>query len=243
MDNYGICQTLVLNPISCPNGQYFNATSGCLPCSPQCKTCTSSTQCSSCSSVGYAVNSLGQCAATCGNGLIAGTETCDLGSGYSLGCINCQIQPGYICSGQPSVCSLISQNPVSSNNNTTPVPNPPNLINTTSSSLYQSGLSTINSNNVFITLITNPTFTFTNPTEMQAFLKATLSVGAPTVYCAQRNSPNLNTFDCLLIFPSGVPNRNFTINFSYNYQGKTGNTTVLVNPLAASNSKSNSRSL
>jgi hypothetical protein len=88
-------------------------------------------------------------------------------------------------------------------------------------------------------LQTNPTFTFPNPTAMQSFIQSTFPSGPkPTVYCAQRNSPTLNIFDCLLIYPSGVPNNQFQVNFSYNYQGKSGSTTVNVNPLTASNSKS-----
>jgi hypothetical protein len=74
---------------------------------------------------------------------------------------------------------------------------------------------------------------------MQSFMQTSFPSGPkPTVYCAQRNSPNLNVFDCLLIYPSGVPNSQFTVNFSYNYQGKTGSAAIKVNPLAAA---SNSR--
>jgi hypothetical protein len=106
------------------------------------------------------------------------------------------------------------------------------------SPLYQSGTATINSNNVFVTLKTNPTFTFDNPTEMQSFLKAEFPSGAkPTVYCSQRASPNLDTFDCLLIYPSGVPNQAFNINFSYNYKSKSGSVSVKVDPFAATNSR------
>ena len=73
---------------------------------------------------------------------------------------------------------------------------------------------------------------------MQSFMQSSFPSGPkPTVYCAQRNSPNLNIFDCLLIYPSGVPNSQFTANFSFNYQGKSGSTAVRVNPLAANNNK------
>jgi hypothetical protein len=78
---------------------------------------------------------------------------------------------------------------------------------------------------------------------MQSFIQATFPSGVkPTVYCAQRNSPALDTFDCLLIYPSGVPNKKFAVNFSYNFQGRTGAATVNVDPLTASNSKSVSAS-
>jgi hypothetical protein len=102
------------------------------------------------------------------------------------------------------------------------------------------GNANINSNNVFITLQTGQTFTFVNPTEMQGFIQTSFPSGPkPTVYCAQRNSPNLNLFDCLLIYPSGVPNARFDVNFSFSYQGRTGSTRVSVNPL---NGRSNNRS-
>jgi hypothetical protein len=114
-------------------------------------------------------------------------------------------------------------------------------VSTTTPPLAQFGTTSINSNNVFISLKTNPTFTFNNPTEMQSFIQSTFPSGPkPTVYCAQRNSPNLNIFDCLLIYPSGVPNSAFQVNFAFNYQGKSGSTTVKVNPLTANNNKATS---
>ena len=52
---------------------------------------------------------------------------------------------------------------------------------------------------------------------MQGFIKAAFPSGPkPTVYCSQRNSPNLDIFDCLLIYPSGVPNIPFQINYTRN---------------------------
>jgi len=73
---------------------------------------------------------------------------------------------------------------------------------------------------------------------MQSFIKTEFASGQkPTVYCSQRQSPNLDTFDCLLIYPSGVPNSPFSIKFSYNYQAKSGSVTVKVDPFAASNSR------
>jgi hypothetical protein len=78
---------------------------------------------------------------------------------------------------------------------------------------------------------------------MQSFIQATFPSGPkPTVYCAQRNSPNLNIFDCLLIYPSGVPNSQFQVNFAFNFQGKSGSAIVKVNPLTASNSVTSSAS-
>ena len=97
----------------------------------------------------------------------------------------------------------------------------------------------MNTNNVFITLRTNPTFTFKDENERQNFIKSSFPSGPkPTVYCSQRESPNLDTFECLLIYPSGVPNAIFDVNFSYNKNGVQGSATVKVDPFAVTNSAS-----
>ncbi len=50
-------------------------------------------------------------ALACGNGIIESMETCDDGNSINLeGCSsNCLIESGWLCSGQPSSCSLIPQ--------------------------------------------------------------------------------------------------------------------------------------
>jgi len=168
MDSYGICQQLTLKPIVCPDGQFFDSNLGCQACSPTCKTCKSTNYCITCSASGFVANSQGLCTPNCGDGIILGSETCDSGSSYTAGCINCQIQSGYTCSGQPSVCRqntptptpVVPTNPTTPDTPVTPVtPTTPDA-----GSLVQVGKVNINSNNVFITLQTNPTFTFANPT-------------------------------------------------------------------------------
>jgi hypothetical protein len=93
-----------------------------------------------------------------------------------------------------------------------------------------------NINNVYVVLNTTQTFTFANQNDMESFLKASFpdSSAVPSVYCSQRSAPQLQTFDCLAIYSSGIPNQQFHINFSFNYQGQTGSISVLVNPLASS---------
>lgn len=242
-DNFGVCQQLVLRPVTCQAGQYFDSNRGCIACPGSCTTCSSATVCTACVTSGFAPNSNGVCAPQCGDGLIVGNETCDSGMTFSAGCVACQIQSGWSCIGQPSVCRSNTPAPQPTPQPTpspqpspSPAPTPAPANNTRS--LYQSGNANINSNNVFITLKTNPTFTFANPTDMQNFMKSSFPSGPkPTAYCSQRASPNLDTFDCLLIYPSGVPNNPFTVNFSFNYQGQSGSATVNVNPLAATNSR------
>lgn len=168
-DTYGVCQTLALIPISCLSGQYFDTTRGCVACPGSCRTCSSATRCTACATTGYAPNSAGVCITQCGDGLILGAETCDTGNSFSSGCINCQVQRGFTCSGQPSVCRA----PTIPTTPTTPTPTTPTIptVPSTGVALVQSGTANVNTNNVFITLLTNPTFTFTSPTEMQNFLK------------------------------------------------------------------------
>lgn len=155
----GVCEKLVLQAINCPSGQYFDSSSGCQACSPSCATCKSATQCLTCANAGYSANSQGVCTAICGDGLIVGAETCDSGKSSSLGCSGCQIQSGYTCSGQPSVCRSIAPTVVQppKNETTTKIPQ-------SGPGLSQVGKASINSNNVYVTLKTNPVFTFNNPT-------------------------------------------------------------------------------
>jgi hypothetical protein len=93
-----------------------------------------------------------------------------------------------------------------------------------------------NINNVFVVLKTDKTFKFTNEDEMQNFMKTKFpdSSAIPSVYCTQREAPDLDTFDCLAIYSSGIPNQKYHIEFSYNYQGDSGYIKVLVDPLASS---------
>jgi cysteine-rich repeat protein len=157
----GVCEKLVLQAISCPSGQYFDSSNGCQACSPTCATCKSATQCLTCANAGYLANPQGVCTTICGDGLIVGAETCDTGKSSSPGCSSCQIQSGYTCSGQPSVCR--SNAPIV----TPPVPQNKTIQDPPISSgagLSQVGKTSINSNNVYVTLKTNPVFTFNNPT-------------------------------------------------------------------------------
>jgi hypothetical protein len=43
-----------------------------------------------------------------------------------------------------------------------------------------------------------------------------------SVFCSQ-TLDNLTRFECLLIYPSGIPNKIFSCNFYYNYKGMHGN--------------------
>lgn len=122
---------------------------------------------------------------------------------------------GYNCIGQPSICTLKT--------------------NINGLTLYNPVQTNIN--NVLVSLKTNPTFTFANEADMQSFMKSSYtSSSQPTTYCIQRQSPDLNIFDCLLIYPSGVPISAFNASFWFNYQGKTGNLTLNINPLLSGSS-------
>jgi hypothetical protein len=49
------------------------------------------------------------------------------------------------------------------------------------------------------------------------------------VYC-QQQSLKLNRFDCLIIFPSGVPNKNFFMLFHYSYLNTSGSLIINIPP-------------
>ena len=115
------------NTISCgtctlPN--VCNESGSCIPpvqCTDTCATygyvcgnwtiCGVSTACGSlrgnCTS-GFECNATGKCVSTCGNGIINTGEGCDDGDTSSGdGCSStCQIESGYSCVGQPSVCNI-----------------------------------------------------------------------------------------------------------------------------------------
>lgn len=90
IDNNGVCQTIVLQPINCSAGFFFDSNNGCVACAAGCKTCTSASICTSCSLVGYSVQN-NACAPLCGDGIIVGNETCD-NKGIGAGCSStCQV--------------------------------------------------------------------------------------------------------------------------------------------------------
>lgn len=158
---------------SCANGSYYdNRTQKCTACGASCTSCAFANTCLSCAN-GYVLNG-GICLPFCGDGIIVGSETCD-SNVPQPGCINCQVTAGYSCVGQPSVCS-----PKQTNNTT------PNTTNPSIPRLALKGNISLNSNNIFLTLITTPTFTFPNPNAMQNFMQATyINTLRPSTYCVQ----------------------------------------------------------
>ena len=60
-DNFGVCAKVVLRPVDCPSGEYFDASHGCVSCPGSCKTCKSANKCDSCVTAGYSPNSAGVC--------------------------------------------------------------------------------------------------------------------------------------------------------------------------------------
>lgn len=63
------------------------------------------------------------------------------------------------------------------------------------------------------------------------------------MFCGQKDAPDKNLFDCLLLFPSGIPLSVFKAKFSYSYKGSEGWADVDINPLdiRASNNRRYSR--
>lgn len=215
-----ICAASNFNLPSCQSNAYYDTNAQkCLNCPNNCAICNSSNTCASCNK-GFGVNN-GVCQTICGDGVIAGSETCDTGGvGAQPGCNQCRVVQGYTCVGQPSVCTL-TQTTNSTN------PSQPN----SSPRLSLRGNISLNSNNIYLSLLTNPTFTFPNPSVMQNFIQATyINTLRPVTYCVQQTTA-LNVFDCLLIYPSGVPNTKFNVRFSFDYQGMAANMTLTIDPL------------
>jgi cysteine-rich repeat protein len=261
LNNFGVCERVVLQPIACGDGFYFNQLTGCVACPSGCKTCSGPTTCTSCTQTGYAARN-GVCQPLCGDGLIVGNEACDDGNAVSgEGCSStCTVEVFYTCSGQPSVCvyngpaicgnrriespetcddgntrsgdgcSSSCQIETTTPGNTTTTPN------TTNPGLSLVGEVNTNIKDVFVVLKTSTTFTFANENEMESFMKTNFpgSTSVPQVYCSQRQAPELDIFDCLAIYSSGIPNQKYNIEFSYERNGIKGFLSVPVDPLSSS---------
>ena len=89
-----------------------------------------------------------------------------------------------------------------------------------------------NCNQIFLTLNTVKAFDFPNEETMKNFIKVKFTgCPPPTMYCGQKAAPKKHLFDCLLLFPSGIPTSKFQADFSYDYQGSKGWAKVDIDPL------------
>lgn len=104
-------------------------------------------------------------------------------------------------------CSNRCQKETTSNNQGT------NSTGSTTKGLTLVGNVNTNINNVFVVLKTDKKYSFTNQNEMESFMKTKFpdSSAVPSVYCSQREAPDLDLFDCLAIYSSGVPNQKYKI--------------------------------
>lgn len=94
------------------------------------------------------------------------------------------------------------------------------------------GAPKFNYNNVLVILQTPKQYPGLSDYDKKNFIKYDFpGAGQPTsVYCVQ-NSAILNQFECLMFYPSGLPNFVYTVNFSYSYAGDSGFLPVQINPL------------
>lgn len=74
-----------------------------------------------------------------------------------------------------------------------------------------------NLNNIYISLQTDQKYQLNSVADMENFIKVSYlnTTYKPSTYCTQRDYPDLDIFDCLLLYSSGVPNKAFTAEFSY----------------------------
>ena len=72
LNTYGVCEKVILTPVTCDAGFYFDSSRGCVACLNGCQTCSSANVCLTCTQKGFSVVNR-VCQASCGDGLIAST--------------------------------------------------------------------------------------------------------------------------------------------------------------------------
>lgn len=89
-----------------------------------------------------------------------------------------------------------------------------------------------NISNLFVLLELDSIFMFSSEAEMKNFIKYEFpnKQAEPTAsYCMQMSS--LTLFQCLFLYPSGLPNYLYYINFSYSRDGREGFLQIAVDAL------------
>lgn len=93
-----------------------------------------------------------------------------------------------------------------------------------------------NYNNVFVVLETARAYSGLSESEKRNLIKYSFpdrSTEPTSVYCVQSASA-LNRFECLLVYMSGIVNKPYVVNFSYNFQSLSGACQVPVDPTRSS---------
>lgn len=86
-----------------------------------------------------------------------------------------------------------------------------------------------NNKNVHMKIRTDRQFSFSSETEMRDFMKFQFEQNStPTWASCSQELTNKQLFNCLFIYPSGVPNYAFIINLFYSRNGYSGNLDVSV---------------
>ena len=82
MNTAGVCEQIILPPVTCRPDQYYSSTLGCLACPAGCASCNNANVCTSCVQEGYApVGAV--CQPKCGDGIKLSFEACDDGNSRS----------------------------------------------------------------------------------------------------------------------------------------------------------------
>lgn len=138
----------------------------------------------------------------CRDGKVEGEEECDDGNFQNNdGCsFQCKEEDGWECTGSPSICT------------------PEERAN---EGISIAGDIMTNFNNVFILLRTDKEYIFNSESEMKGFIKYRFmspDTEPTSAYCLQSPS-SLLEFKCLIIYASGVPNKEFEVEFSFERDG------------------------
>lgn len=260
MNANGVCEIRqIIDPV-CDTGSYLN-NHACVPCSAGCKSCQNANTCTSCTDPTFTIVAGGCVAPRCGDGKVGSNEACDDGNNASGdGCsATCSVEPFFTCNNaSPSKCVPVCGNGRFDGNEACDDGNSRSGDGCSASCIIESGFTCtgtpsrcsqsvvesgltlanavyVNFNNVFVVLSTPKAYQFPNENEMRSFMKYTFEDATTTpssAYCLQRVA-ELRTFECLLIYASGVPNKVFNPRFWYDYKGDRGSLTVKVDPLAS----------
>ena len=254
--NY-VCEPYTVPPIECDAGKYYDKDEGCLSCHFDCKTCKDSANyCMTCSNPSL-VPQNGKCVLPCGNGQVGVNEQCDDGNGNNKdGCSStCIIEPGYTCTGSPSVCKMmpsancgngvINNGETCDDNNKNPgdgcsatcqtesgydCTGQPSICKSQPQGMKLHSEPIFNSGAVYLTIITDKQYIFNNREEMSKFMQFSFpnpETNPVLAFCNQQ-AANPKLFTCYFTYPSGFPMVEYTIHLFFNYKGDIGSLDVAI---------------
>ena len=246
-----MCEPYTIPPIDCEAGKFYDSNEGCLSCASDCKTCKDKADfCLTCSNPSL-IPQNGKCIFPCGDGNVGSNEGCDdKNNRNSDGCSSsCQVEPGYRCTGSPSVCKLTptancgngiinnGENCDDGNKNSEDgcssscqieqdyeCQGQPSKCKAKPQGMQLHSAPIFNSGAVYLTIITDKQFFFENPNDKSKFMQYRFpnpETNPANAFCNQQ-AANPRLFTCYFMYPSGIPFYEYTIHLFFNYKGDIG---------------------